>query len=83
MIETDMVKKRVLFLANLTSGTGSIRQQFPEVLTILASHGCETLVYPIDPAAGLTSEKILSEAERDDAPGYSCADFLSASRKCQ
>lgn len=64
MIETDMVKKRVLFLANLTSGTGSIRQQFPEVLTILASHGCETLVYPIDPAAGLTSEKILSEAER-------------------
>ncbi len=55
------MRKKVLLLVNPSAGTGSARQNTYRMVEALALRGCETTVYPLLPAHGLTAEKLLAE----------------------
>ena len=55
------MRKKVLLLVNPSAGTGSARQNTYRMVEALALRGCETTVYPLLPAHGLTAENILAE----------------------
>jgi YegS/Rv2252/BmrU family lipid kinase len=59
------MRKKVLVLANFSSGTGNGKTRFTKVVECLALKGFEPVTYPILPASGLTSEAILNDASRD------------------
>lgn len=60
-----MARKRVLLLANDAAGTGTARSRLFSMISYLALRNCEVTVYPILPAQGLTSERILRECRVD------------------
>ena len=57
------MRKKVLLLVNPSAGTGTARQNTYRMAEILAGRGCETTLYPILPAQGMTAESILAECE--------------------
>lgn len=62
-----MQKKKVLLLANETSGVNSAVNEMFEIVKQLSLRNCLVTVYPIVPKEGLVSEDILlSEAENYD-----------------
>ncbi len=59
------MRKKILLLANFSSGTGNGKSRFPKIVETLALKGFEPVTYPIMPDRGLTSEAILKETAFD------------------
>lgn len=59
------MRKKVLVLANFTSGTGNGKARLTKIVEALALRNFEPVIYPILPASGLTSEFIMGETTRD------------------
>ena len=59
------MRKKVLVLANFTSGTGNGKARLTKIVEALALRNFEPVIYPILPASGLTSEFIMDETTRD------------------
>ena len=60
--------KRILFIVNFTSGTAGIRNRLPQILETLSLRDCLVTVFPIVPAKGLVSSRILNTPYLD----YDC-----------
>ena len=60
--------KRILFIVNFTSGTAGIRNRLPQILETLSLRDCLVTVFPIVPAKGLISSRILNTPYLD----YDC-----------
>lgn len=54
-------RKKVLLLANMTSGQGMVRRNLGQIIEYLTIDGCEVTVYPVLPAHGLGAETIIAE----------------------
>lgn len=59
------MRRKILVLCNANAGTGNVSRNLFEIVRLLAENGCETTIYPIIPASGLTSEAIIRERGRD------------------
>ena len=59
------MRKKILILANFSSGKGGGRTHMVNLIKELSLCGFEAVVYPIIPESGLTSESILDNTGRD------------------
>lgn len=59
------MKKRVLLLANMTSGTGLAKNRLLSIIESFATNDLEVTVYPLIPESGLTSEQIIKDTRFD------------------
>ncbi|MBO4537250.1 MAG: hypothetical protein J5694_00080 [Erysipelotrichaceae bacterium] len=59
------MRKKILLLANFSSGKGGGKTQLVSLIRELALKGFETVSYPIIPDQGLTSDAILDNTSRD------------------
>jgi YegS/Rv2252/BmrU family lipid kinase len=58
-------RKKVLLMANMSAGQGSVRRNLGQIIEYLTMDGCEVTVYPVLPSHGLGSETIISEKAED------------------
>lgn len=56
-----MQKDRTLVLINAAAGKGKAVNGLMEIITALAQHGTDPVVYPVIPGTGLISEQIMKE----------------------
>lgn len=59
------MRRKILLLANYSSGTATAKNRVIDIITDLALHNIETTVFPVIPSRHLTSEEIFNEIEFD------------------
>lgn len=59
-LEWQKPRKKALLLVNQTAGTGNAKDKIFQIISELTVLGYEVITFPIIPASGLTSEKIIS-----------------------